>query len=276
MATITASAVGELRRMTGAGMMDCKKALTESDGDVDAAIEILRKKGEAKAVKKGDREANEGVIAQHIAADSKTGVLVEVNCETDFVGKNDDFKAYCDGVAAALADNPEADLEADRVAAVQKLGENIKVARSERWTVDGSGAVASYIHTGGKVGVLVEVGAGKDDSTGTEGFKQLLRDITLQIAAANPQSLDRDGLNQDELEKEKEIIREQMKDKPAKALEGIIRGKMEKHFQTHCLVDQGFVKQNGEISVKQHLANIGKDVGDEFTIRRYLRFQVGA
>ena len=140
---------------------------------------------------------------------------------------------------------------------MQKLGENIKVSRNERWTVDGSGAVASYIHTGGKVGVLVEVGAGKEDSIGTAAFKQLLRDITLQIAAANPQALDRDGLNQEELEKEKELIREQMKDKPAKALEGIIRGKMEKHFQTHCLVDQGFVKQNGEISVK-HVGNIGK------------------
>ena len=276
MATITASAVGDLRRMTGAGMMDCKKALTEADGDVDAAIEILRKKGEAKAVKKGGRDANEGVIAQNISADSKTGVLVEVNCETDFVGKNDDFKAYADGVAAKLSESAAADLEADRVAAVQKLGENIKVSRNERWTVDGSGAVASYIHTGGKVGVLVEVGAGKEDSIGTAAFKQLLRDITLQIAAANPQALDRDGLNQEELEKEKELIREQMKDKPAKALEGIIRGKMEKHFQTHCLVDQGFVKQNGEISVKQHVGNIGKELGDEFSIRRFLRYQVGA
>ena len=262
--------------MTGAGMMDCKKALTESDGDVDAAIEILRKKGEAKAVKKGGRDANEGIIAQNISADSKTGVLVEVNCETDFVAKNDDFKAYCDDVAGKLAENPDVDLEADRVAAVQKLGENIKVSRSERWTVDGTGAIASYIHTGGKVGVLVEVGAGKDDSIGTDAFKQLLRDITLQIAAASPQALDRDGLDQDELEKEKALIREQMKDKPEKALEGIIRGKMEKHFQTYCLVDQGFVKQNGEISVKKHMENVGKEIGDELSVRRFLRYQVGA
>jgi elongation factor Ts len=276
MAQITASAVADLRRMTGAGMMDCKKALTEADGDVDAAIEILRKKGEAKAVKRGAREANEGVIAQHIAADSRTGVLVEVNCETDFVAKNDDFKAYCDGVAAAFAENPEADIEAGRVDAVQKIGENIKISRHERWQVEGNGAIASYIHTGAKVGVLVEIGCGKAESAGSDAFKQALRDVTLQIAAANPQSLDRDGLDPSELEKEKEIIREQMKDKPEKALEGIIRGKMEKHYQTYCLVDQGFVKQNGEISMSQHLANIGKEIGDELKIRRFLRYQVGA
>lgn len=276
MAQITASAVADLRRMTGAGMMDCKKALTEADGDVEAAIEILRKKGEAKAVKRGGREANEGVIAQHITADSRTGVIVEVNCETDFVAKNDDFKAYCDGIAASLAENPEADLEPGRVDAVQKIGENIKIARHERWQVEGNGAIASYIHTGAKVGVLVEVACAKPESTGTDGFKQALRDITLQIAAANPQALDRDGLDAEELEKEKALIREQMKDKPEKALEGIIRGKMEKHFQTHCLVDQGFVKQNGEIAIKQHLANIGKEIGDEISVRRFIRYQVGA
>jgi len=276
MAQITASAVADLRRMTGAGMMDCKKALTETDGDVDGAIEILRKKGEAKAVKKGSRDANEGIIAQHISGDSSVGVLVEVNCETDFVGKNDDFKAYCDTVAAALADDPNADLEEGRTAAVAKLGENIKISRNERWEVNGTGAIASYIHTGGKVGVLVEVGAGKAESVSTEGFKQLVRDITLQIAAANPQALTRDGLDQEELEKEKALIREQMKDKPEKALEGIVRGKMEKHYQTYCLVDQGFVKQNGDISIKEHIANVGKEAGDEFEVRRFLRYQVGA
>lgn len=276
MAQITASAVADLRRMTGAGMMDCKKALTETEGDVDGAIEILRRKGEAKAVKKGSRDANEGIIAQFISSDSSVGVLVEVNCETDFVAKNDDFKTYCDSVASTLADNAGADLEEGRTAAVAKLGENIKISRNERWEVDGTGAIASYIHTGGKVGVLVEVGAGKTESVSTEGFKQLVRDITLQIAAANPQALTRDGLDQEELEKEKALIREQMKDKPEKALEGIIRGKMEKHYQTYCLVDQGFVKQNGEISIKEHIANVGKEVSDEFEVRRFLRYQVGA
>jgi elongation factor Ts len=276
MAQITASAVAELRHMTGAGMMDCKKALTEADGDIEGAIEILRKKGEAKAVKRGAREANEGVIAQNISADSRTGVLIEVNCETDFVAKNDDFKAYCDGIAAKIAENPDVDLEAGRVDVVQKIGENIKHARHERWQVEGNGAIASYIHTGAKVGVLVEIGCGKAESAGTEQFKQVLRDITLQIAAASPQALDRTGLDSTELEKEKDIIREQMKDKPEKALEGIIRGKMEKHYQTYCLVDQGFVKQNGEISIKDHLAAVGKEIGDEINIKRFIRFQVGA
>ncbi|MBG87592.1 MAG: translation elongation factor Ts [Verrucomicrobiales bacterium] len=276
MAQITASAVKELRQRTGVGMMDCKKALTEADGDIDAAIDILRKKGAAKAVKKGDRDANEGLIAQNISGDSKSGVLVEVNCETDFVAKNDDFKGYCDGVAKSLNDSPETDLEEGRIAAVQKMGENIKISRSDRWQVDGEGALASYIHTGGKVGVLVEVGTGKGDTPGSDAFKQLVRDITLQIAAASPQSVDRDGLDTAELDKEKEIIREQMKDKPEKALEGIIRGKMEKHFQTCCLIDQGFVKQNGDISVKEHIANVAKEVDDEISVRRFLRYQVGA
>tara|TARA_Y100001934_G_C12334947_1_gene767094 strand:- start:367 stop:1197 length:831 start_codon:yes stop_codon:yes gene_type:complete len=276
MAQITASAVKELRQRTGVGMMDCKKALTEADGDIDAAIDILRKKGAAKAVKKGDRDANEGLIAQNISGDSKSGVLVEVNCETDFVAKNDDFKGYCDGVAKSLNDSPDTDLEEGRIAAVQKMGENIKISRSDRWQVDGEGALASYIHTGGKVGVLVEVGTGKGDTPGSDAFKQLVRDITLQIAAASPQSVDRDGLDTAELDKEKEIIREQMKDKPEKALEGIIRGKMEKHFQTYCLIDQGFVKQNGDISVKEHIANVAKEVDDEISVRRFLRYQVGA
>jgi elongation factor Ts len=276
MAQITAAAVKELRDRTGVGMMDCKKALTESDGDVDAAIDILRKKGAAKAVKKGDRDANEGIIAQHIGSDAKSGALVEVNCETDFVAKNDDFKAYCDNIAKSLNETPDADLEEARVAAVQKMGENIKLARSERWEVSGEGALASYIHTGGKVGVLLEVGTGKGETVNADGFKQLVRDLSLQIAAASPQSVDRDGLDTTDLEKEKEIIREQMKDKPEKALEGIIRGKMEKHFQTYCLIDQGFVKQNGEVSIKEHLANISKELGDDISIRRFLRFQIGA
>ena len=154
--------------------------------DLEAAVDLLRKKGAASAAKKADREAKEGVIAQAIVHNGRVGVLAEVNCETDFVAKNDAFRSMADAVAHKFAENDAAEVEADRVEAVQKLGENIQVRRHARLEVQGNGGVAAYIHTGGKVGVLVEVGAEKDATAQTEEFKQLVRDITLQIAAASP------------------------------------------------------------------------------------------
>src|SRR6185503_13733282 len=156
MAEIAASAVGKLREATNAGLMDCKKALIEANGDFDAAVDILRKRGVASAAKKSGREAREGLIAQYIAPGARVGVLVEINCETDFVARNESFRAFCDDIAKKLATNPNADLEADRVAAVSKIGENILINRHQRIEVSGNGLVAAYIHTGAKVGVLVE------------------------------------------------------------------------------------------------------------------------
>src|SRR6185436_3374050 len=153
MAEISAANVGKLREMTNAGLMDCKKALTEANGDFDAAVDILRKRGVASAAKKATREANEGLIAQYIQPGSRVGILVEVNCETDFVARNENFRAFCEEIAKKLAANPNADIEADRVAQVAKIGENIKVSRKERIEVTGNGMVAAYIHTGAKVGV---------------------------------------------------------------------------------------------------------------------------
>jgi elongation factor Ts len=164
MAEITAALVGQLREMTNAGLMECKKALTESKGDLDAAVDILRKKGVASAAKKAGREAKDGVIAQFIQPGAQVGVLVEINCETDFVAKNETFRAFCDEVARTLAAKPGTDLEAVRTAQVAKIGENIKISRHARYEVSGIGAVAAYIHTGAKVGVLVEVGAGKEET----------------------------------------------------------------------------------------------------------------
>ncbi len=276
MAEITAAAVGKLREMTGAGLMDCKKALTEAQGDLDLAVDIIRKKGGAIAGKKASRDTNEGVIAQHILAGSKVGVLVEVNCETDFVGKNEAFRAFCDEVAKQLAENPSVDLEPLRTAQVGKVGENIKISRHHRIEVQGNGLVAAYIHTGAKVGVLVEVGAGKDGTSSTEEFKQLVRDITLQIAAASPSAVSRDQLDQTVVAKEKEIAAEQVKGKPPGAIGKIVEGKLEKFYQTMCLVDQGFVKRNSEITIKEHVAAVSKQLGDEIVIRRFVRFQVGA
>jgi len=275
MAEINAALVAQLREMTGAGLMDCKKALTEAQGELSAAGDILRKKGRATAVSKASREAKEGVIAQYIAPGGRLGVLVEVNCETDFVARNDLFRAFADEVARKLAENPEVNLDAEREAAVAKIRENIKVARNARMEVSGNGLIAGYIHTGAKVGVLVEVGAGKESTVTDDEFRQLVKDITLQIAAGHPSAVSRDQVSAVVVAKEKEIAAEQVKNKPAQAVAKIVDGKLEKFYQTHCLLDQGFVKKNSEISVKEHLGSVAKQLGDEITIRRFVRFQVG-
>jgi elongation factor Ts len=277
MAEITASNVAKLREMTSAGMMDCKKALTEAGGDMEKAVDILRKSGAASAAKKALRDAREGVIAQYIAPGGKSGVLVEVNCETDFVARNDSFRAFCDEIAKKVASDPNANLEADREAAVARIGENIKIARNARMDVTGNGLVAAYIHTGAKVGVLVEVGAGKAETVNHEDFKQLVKDITLQIAAGHPYAVSREQVPADVITKERDIAAQsdRLKGKPAQAMEKILQGVLEKFYQTYCLVDQGFVKKNSEVSVKEHVGTVGKQLGDEITIRRFVRFQVG-
>jgi len=275
MAEITAAAVAKLREMTNAGMMDCKKALTEANGDLDKAVDILRKKGAATATTKGTREAREGAIARYLAPGNRLGVLVEVNCQTDFVARNEMFRAFADDVAKRLATDPKADFEADRVGLVAKIRENIQVPRHARMEVNGNGMVAAYIHTGAKVGVLVEVGAGKEATVGTDDFKQLVKDITLQIAAGHPFVVSRDQVPAEVVAKEKEIAAEQVKNKPPQAIAKIVEGKLEKFYQSYCLVDQGFVKKNSEVSVKEHMGSIAKQLGDEITIRRFVRFQVG-
>ncbi|HTL15797.1 MAG TPA: translation elongation factor Ts [Patescibacteria group bacterium] len=275
MAEITAAAVAKLREMTGAGMMDCKKALSESNGDVNAAVDILRKKGAATATNKGTREAREGLVARYVAPDGRLGVLVEVNCQTDFVARNDTFKAFADDVARRLAVDPKTNFEADRVDMVAKIRENIQIPRHARMEVATNGMIAAYIHTGGKVGVLVEVGAAKDSTVAAEEFKQLVKDITLQIAAGHPFVVSRDQVPADVLAKEREIATDQVKNKPPQAISKIVEGKLEKFYQTYCLVDQGFVKKNSEVSVKEHVGSIAKQLGDEISIRRFVRFQVG-
>lgn len=275
MAEITAASVGKLREMTNAGLMDCKKALIEAQGDLDAAVDLLRKRGAASAAKKATRDANEGVIAQHIQPGAKVGVLVEINCETDFVARNETFRAFCDEVAKKLAADPKIDLEADRTAQVGKIGENIKISRFHRLEVTGNGLVAAYIHTGSKVGVLVEVGARKEATVASEEFKQVVRDITLQIAAGHPSVVSREQIDPAIIAKEKEIAAEQVKDKPPQAIAKIVEGKLEKFYQTTCLVDQGFVKKNSEVSVREHVAGVAKQLDDEIVIRSFVRFQVG-
>jgi elongation factor Ts len=272
---ISAASVAKLREMTGAGMMDCKKALTEAKGNVEQAVLILRKKGAATAATKAAREARQGIITSYLAPNGRLGVLVEVNCETDFVARNETFRAFAEEVAKKLAADPKANLDAEREAAVARIRENIKIPRHVRMEVQGNGLVAAYIHTGDKVGVLVEVGADKESTVANEEFKQLVKDITLQIAAGNPTSVTREEQAAEILAREREVAAEQVKNKPPQAIAKIVEGKLEKFYQTYCLVDQGFVKRNSEISVKEHVGAVSKQLGDQVTIRRFARFQVG-
>jgi len=277
MSEITAADVAKLREMTNVGMMDCKKALTEAKGDLKAAVDILRKKGQATAAVKSAREAREGAITQHIAPNGRLGVLVEVNSETDFVARNDLFRAFCDEVAKRYATEANPNLDAEREAMVAKIRENIKIARHAKMEVVGNGLIAGYIHTGAKVGVLAEVGAGKAETVAREEFKQLVKDITLQIAAGHPHAVSREQVPAEVIAKEREIAAQsdRLKGKPAQAMEKIMQGVLEKFYQLYCLVDQGFVKRNSEVSVKEHVAQTAKQLGDEITIRRFVRFQVG-
>ena len=286
---ITASLVKELRQKTNAGMMDCKRALQETDGDMDAAIKLLREKGIAKAAKKADRAANEGVIAARIDPAGKSGILLEVNCETDFVSKNDNFRAFVDELSDTLASSTASTLEEalatplgegtveDVVKAkVIEIGENLQFRRFVRFTVEGEGVVGSYIHMGGKVGVLLEVGCEKPETVESDTFKTMVRDITLHIAASSPQGVSRDDIPAEVIEGEKDIFRAQMADsgKPPEIIEKIITGKLGKFFSENCLLEQGFVK-DPDTTIEKLLENTGKEIGDTLSVRRFARYAVG-
>jgi elongation factor Ts len=273
---IDAKQVAALREKTGAGLLKCRQALVSANGNMDAAVDILRAQGAASADTKASRAANEGLIAQAILGGAKVGLLLEVNCETDFVAKNESFQTLTSGWARTLAENPNADLEASRVEAVTRIGENIKIGRRVRIEVAGSGVVAAYIHLGGKIGVLLEVGAGKDATTENGQFKQLVRDITLHIAAAKPICLRREEVPADLVERERAIFREKApKDKPPQVIEGIVEGMMRKNFYGNvCLLEQGFVK-NPEQTISALVADTAKTLGDTIEIRRFVRYQVG-
>lgn len=273
MAAITAALVKELRERTGAGMMDCKKALTAVEGDMDKAIDFLREKGLAAAAKKASRVAAEGVVASYVSEDAKVGVIVEVNCETDFVAKTDGFKDMVKAIAAHIAKTAPADLEALLAseldgqavsavvtAAIAKIGENISVRRFARYKVS-EGQVAAYIHMGGKIGTLVNL---------TGGSAELGKDIAMQIAAAAPQYLNRDQVPADVLEHEKAVQSEKARNegKPEKIIEKMVIGRIQKYYKEVCLVDQDFVK-DPDLTVAKLLKNNGCDVVE------FARFQLG-
>lgn len=286
---ITASLVKELREKTGVAMMECKNALKETEGDIDAAIKILRERGEAKAEKKASRDANEGIIVAALAESGKSGVLVEINCETDFVAKNENFQAFVGEVAATVLASEVTDLEAAKAlpkgdetlegfikTKVLEMGENLQFRRFERLTLNGEGAVASYIHLGGKVGVLIEVSAEKAETASSDAFKDLVKDLTLHIAATSPAGLKREDIPAELVESEKDIFRKQMEGagKPADILEKIIEGKLGKFYSERCLLEQGFVKEP-DTSIKSLLEANSKDLGDTITVNSFLRFGLG-
>ena len=286
---ITASLVKELRETTGVGMMECKNALKETNGDLDAAVKILRERGQAKAAKKADREAKEGIIAAELSSDAKSGIIVEVNCETDFVAKNENFQAFVSDVAQTVLASDASDL--DGALAISKgdgtldefiktkvleLGENLQFRRFTKYEVSGEGAVASYIHLGGKVGVLIELGAESDAATQSPAFQELIKDLTLHIAAAAPSGLQREDIPAELVEAEKDIFRKQMEgqNKPANIIDKIIEGKLGKFYSEQCLLEQGFIRDT-DVSIKDLLAQKSKEAGDNFTIKRFTRFGLG-
>ena len=270
---ISAAVVKELRERTGAGMMDCKKALTATDGDMQKAIDYLREKGIAKAAKKSGRIAAEGAVAAYVSKDGKTGVLLEVNCETDFTANNENFRALEQKVIEHIAETKPADLDAlndsvidgkkvsDLVTeATATIGEKISIRRFV--TYESEGKLTTYIHMSGKIGVLVEM---------TGGSVELGKDVAMQIAAANPSAVDRAGVDASELEHEKEILRKQALEegKPEKIVERMVEGRINKFYKEVCLIEQDFVK--ADPGSKQTV----KDILGKEKVLRFTRYQLG-
>ena len=290
---VTAAMVKELREMTGAGMMDCKKALAATDGDMDKAVEFLREKGLAGAEKKAGRIAAEGIVATALTEDEKKAVVVEVNAETDFVAKNAKFQAYVAQVAAQALTTTAADMDtfmaekwaADETLTVKEalssqisiIGENMNIRRFKQ-VVEENGVVVSYIHAGGRIGVLVDV----ETSVVNDAIKEMGKNIAMQIAALNPKYTSRDEVSAEFIEHEKGILMAQIQNdpkeasKPEKVIQGMIQGRINKEMKEICLLDQTYVKaEDGKQSVAQYVAQVAKENGANITVKGFVRFETG-
>ena len=280
---ISAQAVKELRDKTGAGMMDCKKALTQAEGDMEKAIDVLREKGLASAAKKSGRVASEGVIATFVSEDMKNASMIELNCETDFVSANADFIGLANGIAKVVAENTVENLDdvkalpyagatvQDAVTSlIAKLGENMNLRRYEKIEAP-EGLVSSYIHMGGKIGVLVQV---KSENV-NEQVSTVARDVAMHVAALNPLFLDNTSVDADTIEREKDIYRDQAlnEGKPAKIVEKMVDGRINKFFKEVCLVDQMFVK-NPDLSIQAFVNQEAKKLGN-IELVKFVRFEKG-
>ena len=293
---ITAKMVKDLRACTGAGMMDCKKALAESEGDIDAAVDILRMRGLAALAKKAGRATNEGIVAAYVSEYGAIAALVEVNCETDFVARNAEFQTFVNAIAEQVAvdapdgitegqaplmaqqykRNPELTVEQALGDVVSKLGENMTVSRFMRLEIVGNGAVGSYIHAGGRIGVLVEVAFGKPETAKSDALHAFIKNIAMHVAAAAPLHVTRDMVPAETIEHELSIYRAQAAEsgKPEPIQQKMAEGRLEKFYKEVVLVEQAYVK-NPDISVAQYTADTSKSIGDEITIVGMERFVLG-
>lgn len=285
MANITASMVKELREMTGAGMMECKKALAEADGDMDGAVDVLRTRGLAAVAKKAGRATNEGTVMALVSEDGKTGALVELNCETDFVGMNEKFKAYAEKIARAAVANKPADLDALKASeidgetveavvadCIHVMGENTQLARFATLEAD---AVCSYIHMGGKIGVLVSFATEGVDTTAVE-FAQCGRDVAMQVAAVDPIATSREDVAPAVVEHEMGIYKAQAAEsgKPEAIQEKMATGRLQKFYKEQCLVEQAFVK-NPDQTVAEYVDSVAKQLGGSIKVTGFKRFALG-
>ena len=290
---VTAGMVKELREMTGAGMMDCKKALAATDGDMDKAVEFLREKGLAGAAKKAGRIAAEGVVVTALTADEKKAVVVEVNAETDFVAKNEKFQTYAADVAAQALKTTAADMDAfmaekwekDPTLTVKEalssqisiIGENMNIRRFEKVTEE-NGFVASYIHAGGKIGVLVDV----ETDVVNDAIKEMAKNVAMQAAALKPQYTTRAEVDADYISREKEILLAQIMNdpkesqKPQKVIDGMINGRINKELKEICLMDQTYVKaEDGKQTVSAYVAQVAKENNAKVAVKKFVRFETG-
>lgn len=278
MTQITASMVKDLRESTNVGMMECKKALEECNGDKDEAIKMLRERGIAIAGKKASREASQGIIDAAILDDGKKGVMIKVNCETDFVVRNENFQNFVKDLLEAsktLQDGELSEVKKDELTAkIAEIGENIVIAGNVTYEVEGEGLIASYIHMGGKVGVLLELSFDKPETANSEKLQVLAKDLTLQVAASAPEYLNREAVPGHVIDSERDIFAKQMEDKPHEILDKIIDGKMNKFYSEVCLMEQAFVKEPDQ-SITELIHSVAKDVGDTLQVRRYTRYQIG-
>lgn len=290
MAEITAQLVKQLREKTAAGMMECKSALVEAKGDLAEAEVVLRKRGLASAAKKATRSTKQGLIGVQIAPDGKAGALIEVNCESDFVARTEEFQEMVANLGKQVVEQSPDSVEALRAstyaadasftvgellkAKIAKVGENMNIPRFGRRAA--AGIWGSYVHPGSQLAVLVDVTCGKPETANSEVFKELLHDVAMQVAAADPRFVRREEVTDEFLAKEREINRARAlaEGKPEKIVDKVVDGRMAKYYEEVCLLDQPFIKDNA-VTIAQHMAAKGKELGDTLDVAGFIRFKVG-
>jgi len=288
MAGISASTVMKLRKMSGQGMMNCKNALVEADGDIDKAMEVLRKKGLATLSRRTERETSEGIIAANISPDGRSAAMATLCCETDFVARSDDFVKAAETLAryalACPADQGAENLLDTSVdgkkfseiltETVSKTGENTQVGDFAKYTLDGPGLISVYVHFNKKVGSMVQMETDSEQTASAEQLRQIANDIAMHVTAIKPLALDKDGISAEVIEAEKAIFAEQVRNKPANIIDKIVEGKIRKFYSENCLLEQPFVKDDSK-TVAQVLADAAKAAGGEAKIKSFVRFELG-